>query len=479
MKILLFYPYLKENPVGCNPPLGLMYLSASLIKHGYDTELVDIDAFDGNLKSAFNKIINSKPDLIGLPLYSLFLREAYYIVHLIKTVLPQSLILLGGPHASVLAEDVLNNLPECDFILRGEAEGSIIGLMQALEGGKDLGEVGGLSFRQGGRIIHNQDRGEINNLDQIEFPARDLLNEAYKKGVYWRIEHKGVTDILISSRGCPYQCGFCYKTYTNFRERSADNIIRELIILKSRGVKAVHFVDETFTLNRKRCIDIFELLKKEKLGLELKLRTRADLVDRELLVLMKESGVKSIVYGLESGSQKILDAMSKGLDVKRNLEIVRLTKKTGLHVLLDMMIGYPPEDRATINETIGFLRQASPDAINLSILVPFPETKIYTCAKEKGNLVGDWGFHDNLPWVRLPWTKTYKDLEREYLRVERNFWLNPRIIIKNFVRYILSNVSFNNFKRAENFLLKMTFASGSKRYNIDIENKLGGSDNGF
>jgi radical SAM superfamily enzyme YgiQ (UPF0313 family) len=448
MKILLIYPYSKKLVTGCNPPLALMYLGSSLLKAGYKVKIIDIDGiYQSNLTpaDALNIIKEYSPALIGIPLFSQGLTTAYRVIEILKEELPKCRIVLGGHHATVRPGETLEQFPKCDYIIRGEAEESIVKLASFIEKGGAIESISGLSYRKDNKIFHNPESIIQDNLDNILLPDRGLLESYYQNGTYWRIGHRGTTDIIITSRGCPFQCKFCFKLTKGYRTRSPENVMEEIYDILSKGIKSIHILDDNFTLDRERCFKILDIIEKERLNITLKVRSRVHNVDEKLLKKMKKAGVCAVVYGFESGSQKVLDCMKKGTTVEMNYRAIKLTKKVGLQCYADMILGYPGETPQTIEETEKFILTAKPHGVNMSVLYPLPGTAVYDEAKENGSLVGDWRVNAPEPWVKLPWVREKATLELYLKRILKRYYSNP-VVIFNILRNNLLCFSPNQIK---------------------------------
>ena len=446
MKIVLIYPYEKKCYSGCNPPISLLYLAASLLKNNYEVKVIDIDEDNQSFYDIITFLKGYSPDLIGIPMFSNTMHLAYRFVDLLFSQKQEWQLVIGGPHPSARAQDVLTKFDKCNFVLRGESEDSIVNLVKCMESNDDFSTVYGLSYRSGNEIIHNPDVVLNNKIDDIPFPARELLDSAYKSNTYWRIGHKKTTDIIITSRGCPHKCNFCFKVAKTFRCRSPENIIEELIQIRSKGIKSVHIMDDLFTSNKSRCFKILNLINEQKLGMEFKVRARVDLISEELLIGLKNAGVKSVVYGIESGAQEMLDLMNKKTTVEMNYNAIALTKKVGLQCYADVLIGYPCETPKTILETEQLLLKAKPTAVNISIMYPFPNTASCNQAEKEGTLINEWNINGAQPWIKLPWINEKKELEQYKNAILKRYLLNP-IVIFNVIRFILFKSSFQQLRK--------------------------------
>ncbi|NQT24236.1 radical SAM protein [candidate division KSB1 bacterium] len=453
MKTTLVYPYKKKMFTGCNPPVSLLYLAAALQRAGQDVSVIDIDEDDRSYAEVLEHIKSESPDLVGVPLYTLALDEGYNFVQFMAKESHPWKLLLGGPHVSVSTDAVMKEFESCDFILRGEAENSIVELTEFLEKGKDLSHVKGLTFRKNGSVINNPEINKQIELNELAFPARDLLKSAYEKNTYWRLGHRGTTDFIITSRGCPYNCNFCFRLARKFRKRSPENIVAELKELKSRGIENVHIMDDLFVWNKPHFFEVVNLIKKEKLNMKFKVRARVNFIDEEMLRAMKEIGVKSVVYGIESGSQIILDAMNKKTTVEMNYRAIRITKQAGLECYGDLFLGYPGETLETIKETERLLLKAKPTAINLSVMYPIPGTHVYDEAKKQGTLRDDWDIHGRKAWIKLPWIESTDELNAIRKRVVKKYLRNP-IVFFNGIRATFCKLDWRQFKVLMFYVLK-------------------------
>lgn len=453
MKTTLVYPYRKHIFTGCNPPVSLLYLAASLQKAGQEVSVIDIDEDNRSYGEVLDQIKAESPDLVGIPLYTLALDEGYNFVQFMAQEKHPWKLLTGGPHVSVRTDEVMKEFESCDFILRGEAENSIVELAEHLEKGKDLSGVKGLTYRKNKNVVHNPDIDKPMELDDIPFPARDLLKSAYDKNTYWRLGHRGITDFIITSRGCPYNCNFCFRLARKFRKRSPENIVAELKDLKTRGIRNVHIMDDLFVWNKPHFFKVVELIKEAKLNMHLKVRARVNFIDEEMLAAMKEIGVKSVVFGIESGSQTILDNMNKKTTVDMNYRAIRITKQAGLQCYADMFLGYPGETMETIKATEEMLIKARPTAINLSVMYPIPGTKVYNEAKEQGTLRDDWDIHGKRAWIKLPWFEHIDELHAIRNKVVKKYLRNP-VVFFNGIRATLGNLDWRQFKVLVLYVLK-------------------------
>lgn len=453
MKTLLLRPFV-DGTTGNSPPLSIMYLSAYLKSKGLNVELIDycVDRrkiSDFSLKNTYiKKLINNikefNPNIIGMTVFSRELKEIAILCQLLKKEIKTAFIVLGGPHPTAMPREVLEQIPECDFVVRGEGEKILYNLVIALSKNIDLRDVKGISFRtKTNQIYHSKDADIISDLDLLPFPDRSSLIHNYKNIKYSSILYGYPTDIIITSRGCPFQCHFCFKVCEKYRNRSPENVLEEIDwVVKNISPKHIQIMDDSFTIEKERCVKILDLLIQKKYPCKFKIRSRVNAIDEDLLRKMQQAGIDTIVYGFESGSQKMLDAFNKRTSVTENIRACQLTKKAGINCFGDMILFYPGETMETLKETEQFIKKAKPTGVKFYVLTPLPKTKVYNDAKKNNNLIGGWNIGEKTPWIKLD---KFKDID-EMQKLARNMFIKTMLnyhrmgwIFKMFGKAFLKN----------------------------------------
>lgn len=411
MRTLLVRPFV-DSTVGVSPPFSLMYLSAALKSRGLDAHLLDNCFERAAMRSGSNgnplatlvaRIREHRPDLLGMTLFSRELGDMSHLCTRLKRELPETTLVLGGPHPTARPLETLAQVPGCDVVVRGEAELVLIDMVTALQEGRSLATVPGIAYREAdGRPVQTAPGDVPQDLDSLPFPDREGVLDQYRNRTYSSFVYGSPSDLLMTSRGCPFQCRFCFKVCVQYRSRSAENVLAEIdwVMDHVRPV-SIQFMDDSFTIQRPRAHAILDGLIERRYPLRIKVRSRVNAVDEPLLRKMKRAGVDTIVFGLESGSQTMLDAFDKRTKVRQNIEACRMARRAGLHCLGDMILFYPGETRETLEETRRFIGSANPTAVKFYVLSPLPQTQVYEDAKANGTLVGDWNTDDATPWVRL------------------------------------------------------------------------------
>ena len=357
MKVLLinppqvFYPG-SEQPAG-NLPLGLMYIAAMLDKAGYKTEILDAFMSDSsfrrngetiNVGMPFERIkqeiYSRKPDIVGIAgPFTCQIENSVKISNLAKQVDPSILTVVGGPHVTTVPKGFLEEAKNVDIAVMGEGEYAMLELAQYFEGKKQLSEILGVAYRKDGEVIVNSPRPFIKNLDELPYPAYDLVNmEQYlspKRIGYRSFRNRAIS--MITSRGCPFNCCFCsvhLHMGKEFRAHSANYVLNHIqYVVEKFNVKNIFFEDDnlTFDLGRFEAICDGLIEKKIKIGWETPNGVRADCLNLNLLEKMKKSGCQSVFFGVESGDQQILDnVICKSLDLNRVVEVAKICKDIGL-----------------------------------------------------------------------------------------------------------------------------------------------------
>jgi len=441
MKVMLILPpskfVLKDKLGITSVPLGLAYLASFIEKDGHKVKIIDSNTLGYRIKDIKEEIEKFNPHLVGVTATTSCIYDAYEVAKIIKEVDPGIKVVIGGPHVTFIAKETLKECPFIDVVVRGEGEETFRELVNFFESSSEdtwsLEEVKGITFRKDNKIIETDSRSLIKNLDSIPFPAYHLLPmEKYS------LEGKRFATI-ITSRGCPFSCIFCSSSRLfgkTWRARSPENVIEEIKLLKNKyGVREIEFLDDTFTLNKKRAEKICELLIKEKLDISWSCSSRVDTIDESLIEKLKKAGCHTIYVGVESGSQKILNIIDKGITLPQIEKTINLIKKVNINSFGSFILGIPGETVKTIKKTINFAKKLNPSFVQFSICTPYPGTKLFEMAKEKGWLLTkDWSKYTILDQVmKIPGMVT-TNLNRWLLRAYLSFYLRPKFILDQLKR---------------------------------------------
>ncbi|MBU2637989.1 MAG: B12-binding domain-containing radical SAM protein [Nanoarchaeota archaeon] len=344
---------------GIYPPLGIAYIAAFLEQHDIDVEILDILALNLTREEIKNAIRRINPEIIGLTSMTPTCRSVIDVCYIAKEVNSDILTVVGGVHMSIFAREMLS-FPCIDVGVIGDGEDAMLKICKDMHQGK----------RPKGVL-----KGErIDNLDILPIPARHLL----PNDKYWCVIVEKPFTTMITTRGCPFGCGFCYPAEKKVRFRDPIKVVDEMeLIARQYKFKEILFYDDTFTLSRKHAINICEEIIRRGLKLKWEAPTRCDRVDRKLLEIMKKAGCIRLRFGVESGDQNILNHMNKGITLEQIRQAFKLTKKAGIETFAYFIIGYMGEDENTIKSTIRFAKELSPDWVMFTAATPLPETMLY------------------------------------------------------------------------------------------------------
>ncbi|HON65959.1 MAG TPA: radical SAM protein [Phycisphaerae bacterium] len=432
LDVLLITPrstYVNEFAQKVYPPLNLLYLAASLREHGYTVDVLDANAWRLSDQQIEAAVRAASPRLVGIAVYSEILAQVRRLTCLAKSA-GAGRVVLGGPHAAAVPEQTLGCFPEADFILCGEAENTLPMFVRDLDRAQEYPHIPGLWWRENG-ALRMSPYGDRPDIRRVPLPARDLVEPAYRAGRYYTILVRDrPVDTIMTSRGCPFHCGFCYNTNHKYRGRDPEDVVSELVSIRQRGIRNVEIVDDHFTVDRARAIRIFDLIIREKLGISFRIKSRVNVVDEEFLARARQAGAYQISYGAESGIQSILDAMDKRIKVADIARAVDLTRRAGMAAHTSWVLGYPGETPETIARTVDFIVKVKPTTANVAILRPYPGTTAYVEARQAGMLAGEWHPDaDSIPWVRLPWVQCRADLDRVVKKALRRVYCRPHYLI--------------------------------------------------
>ena len=444
MKILLINPS-QKNVYGMKmmpayAPLGLLYIGTVLKNEGHSVRLLDMDT-EKISNEKFSAIFNEfHPDAVGISSVTPTLNDALKWAKLSKGMDKDIPVVFGGIHATI-APDELIKKDVVDVVVVGEGELTVKHLFDKFsKDGMDLSGIEGIYFKRQGRIIRNQRRALINDLDLLPFPDRKLLKnpDAFMPpdATNWPVA------TIMTTRGCPGDCTFCCtkQIFSNkLRPRSVKNIMEEIEYLKNdHGIKEIHIADDTFTSIKNRVMEFCREVKRKDLnmGFQFMNGLRADSVDREILGALKGIGIKTVGYGVETGNDMILNKAKKGIPLAKTREAFKISKELGFETWAFLVLGLPGETEGTIKETIGFTKELDPDFAKFFILKPYPGSEVRAYLDDSGLLLehtyDDYGLYSK-PIHRLPGLEPEKMLYWQK-RAFREFYIRPRKMMEHLTR---------------------------------------------
>lgn len=423
--------------------LGLLSVAAHAIKYAN----IDAHYLDYSMETeltAYNKLIEDvkriNPHIVGLSALTFNLLDCRKTAQILKSILPNIKVVIGGHHATIYPNETIA-FSEMDYLICGEAERPLTNLINALRDGEDpevLDKINGLAWKNSNGEIHfNATRDFVDNLDELPMPAHELVN--LSKYSHVLAEGDQVASAQ-TSRGCPAGCTFCDIRKTKFRGRSSDCVLEELKKLYSLGVHEFFFVDDTFTVNKKRVFDVCQGIINAGLNIKFKISARCDMVTPDLLGILKKSGCYRIHYGIETASPRLLKYLEKGSSHERFETAFKWTKEAGIQTLAYMMIGIPTENYEEMKASMKYPVKLGADYVQYSICTPYPKTELYRQALRDGWIPYDYWteFAKNpQPGFKVKfWNPHFTEIQLREIQNEamRKFYWRPSFVAKEFTK---------------------------------------------
>lgn len=372
-------------------PLGLAYIGSALMNEGHRVSAIDFNVSGLNLRRVENIVKFEQPDLVGISAMTETYDNALAIARKVKELAPETVVVFGGAHPTILPEEVLAE-DAVDYVVVGDGERTIVELVAAIQGeGPALADIPGLAYTDGSQA-HVNERRTLQHPDDLPLPARGLFPIEFYQDKF---------NVLTATGSCPYRCPFCSAAAIwegRRNARSPKAVVDEIRMLQREyGADYIFFTDDIFTLNRKWVRELLAELKTLEWPTNWGCATRADLVDAELLAEMAEAGCQGIQYGVESGSQQILDTV-KHIKKEQVLAAVEAGVGVGLDIVCSFMVPFPEDTPETLRETTEFMAEVvkAGSKLYLNCTCPFPGTYFYEHAEELGITVlpKSWGEFD-------------------------------------------------------------------------------------
>jgi len=363
-----------------NPPLGLCYIGAYLKHKGFsNVELLDFNLYNYEYYGHYDylEMVPLDSDVYGISVMTPQFRWLREITAYIKKYNPGAVVVSGGPHSTACPEDCLIDC-DVDYAIQGEGELAFTKLVLD----QDPSIIPGVTFMLGAGVVTGTPRENIRDLDGLPFPDRDLTDlRKYKRQIMHQSERGGQETPkavhLVTLRGCPFNCAFCDKNNGRVvRRRSVENVIAEIDHIRAAyGINAFVIYDDTFTLSRDRVYALCDAFKDR--GSSWRTWARVNTVDREMLQRMKDSGCVKLLFGYESGDDRVLNIIDKKITRKQIIKSAHVCKEVGIGCYASLIYGLPGETRESIDNTISMIAEAQPDELHFHVLTPIPGSSIW------------------------------------------------------------------------------------------------------
>jgi radical SAM superfamily enzyme YgiQ (UPF0313 family) len=372
-RVLLVNPEHHVEWPGLTPPLGLGYLAETLQNEGIEYDVLDMN-LGYTLKRLYQKLDNFQPDLVGMSLITSEYKRFYDTLRSIKQHNREVKIIVGGPHVTIFAERVLQECAAVDYAVIREGENTLVELCQ-----DEVPQEGikGLIYRDRGNIVYNGDREFVANLDKIPWPRY----EKFELTKYFREMN------LFTSRGCPHHCIFCarHSLSPKYRARSAENVGNELEYWYGKGYQKFNIEDDNFNLVKERVYAICDEIERRQLkGLLLRCSNgiRADRVDRDMLIRMREVGFKYIAFGVDAGNNRMLKVIKKGETMEDIEDGIRNACELGYDIKLFFIFGNPSETWEDVEDMVSLSRKYPIQEVHFNHIIPYPGTELHDWIKK-------------------------------------------------------------------------------------------------
>lgn len=438
------------------PPLGLLYAASISEKYGHQCIVIDANANPRLTKNeVLDQVKDFKPHMLGFLLTPYMFRQTLTWIRFLKqnTNLP---VVVGNALLDLYPEEVLS-YPEIDYGIIGPATKSLPELIYRIETKRNIDDIEGIAFKKDGKVFVNFPTTMVEDFSILPFPSRHLIdNSKYHTIVSKR---KNFT-IMMASKGCPSKCGFCYVKNIPYTCRKAEAVVDEMEQCYKRfNIREVEFFDPTFTLNRRRVIEICREIRRRNLDIIWACRSRVDTVDEQLLDEMKQGGCHRIYYGIESGCEKLAKDTNKGITLHQVKKVINFTKQKGILTLGFFLIGIPGETRETARKTIDYALSLNLDYAQFHKTIAKPGTILYEQVKKvtgrdywRDYILGK-AEEERLP---SPWTVlSEREIEELTIEAYHRFYFRPRRLVKiitdiksmnEFSRYIRSGMGLVSVK---------------------------------
>ncbi|MEN8263145.1 MAG: radical SAM protein [Nitrospirota bacterium] len=418
-------------------PLGTLYVASSLMKAGHDVRFLN-----GSFMShagIIAEVSRFKPDIVGIYSTTFGWKKAIFTAEEIRKagVQPRPYIVAGGPYPIAMQEKSLESTSDIDAIITGEGEITMVEVIEKLSQGKSPEGVEGVIFRIQDNIIKNPPRPLITDIDSLPFPARELLGDAKDYIPPPATYKRKPVAVIMTARGCNRRCIFCFQIdkerKLGVRFRSVENVMKEIELCLDQGYREIKFIDDTLAADYERAMKIAKEIKRRNLDFTWFASACVHQVDRPLLQAFKDAGCWAILFGAESGVQKNLNTIRKGITLDQIRKAVTTAKSVGITVYTPFLFGLPGETYEEGLRTIEFACELNPDIANFHALTPFPGTELYDNIDKYGTMSGDLTDFTYQGAAFVPHTMTREEVAELRQMAFKKFYSRPSYIMKKIL----------------------------------------------
>ncbi len=418
------------------PPLGLAYIAAVLEQNGFEVKIFDCPVCEMDHEKLKSELSSYQPTMVGIGSMTPTIESALKSARVAREACPDAKILMGGPHATFSGDEILASEKAVDIIVRGEGEETLLELARQQS---SLCDIKGIAFRKDDKIVQTANRPYIQDLDALPLPAYKLLPMDK-----YNITGRNLLSV-ISSRGCPYQCPFCVASQmfgAPFRARSPSKVLDEMEWLRDEfGAEGIAFQDDTLTFDKNRALQICDGMTERKMKLPWGCGTRADAVTKDLVAKMSKAHCDEVMFGVESGCQRMRDVLKKRVTNEQCENAIKWTKDAGIFVTVSVILGYPGETKETLKESLDFVRRVEPDDVWLCHATPFPGTELRELVKSLGwKMSENWAMYNTMNPIFEDPALPAKDIAEIRTKFYHQFY-TPKYVMRQTVKgYLKGNL---------------------------------------
>jgi radical SAM superfamily enzyme YgiQ (UPF0313 family) len=427
------------------PGIGMLVMAAVARSRGYEVAIIDAKGTGETPSNVAAKVLAFQPDVVGFSATTISITNAARIAQLLKDAIPEVTTVVGGPHVSAVPQRTLLAFSALDYGIIGEGEISFFELLDRLREGQAIDDSPGLVYRRSTDDVAANPRSPyIDDLDSLPLPAWDLVPR-FPHGFHPSIfsYRKSPVATLVTSRGCPFSCSFCDRSTSGKlgRYHTTESVLRHCQHLVDLGVRHIIFYDDLFTVKRKRVVELCEAFIASGFDFTWSCNSHPNLLDLDTLKLMKRAGCWQIAYGIESGSQKVLNVVKREVRLPRMRETLRMTRAAGIRAKGYMMIGHPTETVETLEETAEFLKGVELDLCQVTKFTPYPGTPAYPTIFQHGTFEEDWERMNAMNFVFIPNGLSEEILETYFHRLYSIFY-SRRDVLRGIAHMVMEEPRF-------------------------------------
>jgi len=411
-------------------PLGTLYVAAAMQQAGHEVRFYNGAFMLHNEIMA--RVKEFDPKFIGLYSTAFGWKKAKKTATALKQKIEDVFIAVGGPYPVAVQEQCLEDCSDIDAVVTGEGEITVVEILEKLGSGKTLEGVDGAAFRSNGAVMKNPPRPLITDLDSLPFPARELLGEAGKYIPPPATYKRKPVAVIMTARGCNRRCLYCFQIdkyrESGIRYRSVENVMAEVELVLSQGYREIKFIDDTLAADYNRAMTIAREIKRRGLDFTWFASAVVNQVDKPLLQAFKDAGCWAILFGAESGVQKDLNAIRKGITPEQTRKAVRAAKEVGLTVYTPFLFGIPGQTYEDGLKSIDFALELDPDIANFHAITPFPGTELYDNIEKYGTMSDDLSDYTYQGAAFVPYTMTREEIAELRQLALKRFYSRPKFL---------------------------------------------------